>query len=173
MPGRLPGARRTRGLAIALTALLPLVAVGFVMLAWASAYGTSTVAGIRGGFTSPLDLERAASVVWLAAVFAGATSVLTVVAFFVWSWQTFANARLIAAGSTPGTGWAVGAWLIPFVNVVGPPYNLMRVDQASDDTRPGARWLIVTWAVLFWAWTEAKRGRSSGSGPLVERQSGL
>jgi hypothetical protein len=138
--------RPTRAMANVLTGVFVLLVVASVAVAFVGAQRAGIRAGHAGWQQDVLDanemLRRA-----LMAEFIG--FVLAIVIFPIWSWKLFNNARLMARGSAPAPGWAIFAWLIPFVNYVLPGVHLARVDRISGRSGTGAVPLIVAWNLLF------------------------
>jgi hypothetical protein len=81
----------------------------------------------------------------------------TVVAFLVWFRRAYSNLPALGAESLRfSSGWAVGAWFVPFLNLVRPKQLADDVWRASDPTLPaqvGAAWKQQRVAsLLHWWW---------------------
>ena len=110
-------------------------------------------------------LGRSATIGWLAL----GSQVATAVLFVVWIHRTYANLTSLGArGQRFGTGWAVGAWFVPFLNLVRPKQIVDDTWRASDpDGSVGEQWttravpgFVHLWWGLFVAagvltWTSA------------------
>ena len=84
----------------------------------------------------------------------------TVVAFLVWFRRAYRNLPALGAESLRfSSGWAVGAWFVPFLNLVRPKQIADDIWRASDPAlpaQPGASWkqqrvpfLLHGWWALF------------------------
>ena len=81
----------------------------------------------------------------------------TVVAFLVWFRRAYRNLPALGAESLRfSSGWAVGAWFVPFLNLVRPKQLADDIWRASDPTLPaqaGAAWKQQRVAsLLHWWW---------------------
>jgi hypothetical protein len=81
----------------------------------------------------------------------------TVVAFLVWFRRAYRNLPALGAESLRfPSGWAVGAWFVPFLNLVRPKQLADDIWRASDPTLPaqvGAAWKQQRVAsLLHWWW---------------------
>jgi hypothetical protein len=81
----------------------------------------------------------------------------TVVAFLVWFRRAYSNLPALGAESLRfSSGWAVGAWFVPFLNLVRPKQLADDIWRASDPTLPaqvGAAWKQQRVAsLLHWWW---------------------
>jgi hypothetical protein len=81
----------------------------------------------------------------------------TVVAFLVWFRRAYRNLPALGAESPRfSSGWAVGAWFVPFLNLVRPKQLADDIWRASDPTLPaqaGAAWKQQRVAsLLHWWW---------------------
>ncbi len=81
---------------------------------------------------------------------------LGIFAFIPWFHRAYANLpRMGVQGMRYGTGWAIGAWFIPFFNLVRPKQIANDIDRASD---PEAIVTTSAWherapaALLHWWW---------------------
>jgi Domain of unknown function (DUF4328) len=92
----------------------------------------------------------------LAQVLQSCAYLLTGVGFLVWFHRAYTN--LIALGREPlpySPGWAIGAWLVPFLNLVRPKRMMDIVWRGSDPDRP---WPDGFWrnrpvhALVHWWW---------------------
>jgi hypothetical protein len=81
----------------------------------------------------------------------------TVVAFLVWFRRAYRNLPAFGAESLRfSSGWAVGAWFVPFLNLVRPKQLADDIWRASDPAlppQPGAAWKQQRVpALLHWWW---------------------
>lgn len=145
--------RRAATLAVSLlviTIAVHLVAIAFDLLE------RGVIADIQSGH---VDLaaanasdtrQRAAGILQLVAL------VLTAVAFLFWFRQAYRNLPSLGVRKLRfKPGWAVGAWFVPFVNLVRPKAIANDIWRASDPEREpqGMRW--IEWPVsplLHWWW---------------------
>jgi len=93
----------------------------------------------------------------------------TGIAFIIWFYRAHVNLwALGAAAVRHGSGWAIGAWFIPFFNLVRPKSMANDVWKASDPELPAPvgieRWSKValpTFLAIWWAvWVLANVGNS-------------
>jgi len=81
----------------------------------------------------------------------------TIVAFLVWFRRAYRNVPALGAESLRfSSGWAVGAWFVPFLNLVRPKQLADDIWRASDPAlpaQPGAAWKQQRVPVLLhWWW---------------------
>jgi Domain of unknown function (DUF4328)/Protein of unknown function (DUF2510) len=81
----------------------------------------------------------------------------TGVTFLVWFWRAYRNLPVLGAKSLRfSSGWAVGAWFVPFLNLVRPKQMTDDIWRASDPAlpaRPGTAWKQQRVpALLHWWW---------------------
>jgi len=107
-------------------ALVGLLALGAVVDLLGLLTGWRYAAGIQGLLSDPLaDASAVSGVERVYALLGGAqllTSGCTIVLWLVWQYRTYGAVRDLGA---PGLlrysqGWSVGAWFVPFVNLVRP-----------------------------------------------------
>jgi hypothetical protein len=73
----------------------------------------------------------------LLAVLQAGAYLLTSVGFLVWFHRAYTNLRALGMEPLPHTpGWAVGAWLVPLLNLVRPKRMMNTIWQGSDPDRP-------------------------------------
>ena len=100
------------------------------------------------------------------------TLVAAVVAFIMWFHRAYKNlSALGATGLRYGTGWAIGAWFVPFLNLWRPKQIANDIWRASDPSlrpdqgidwreRPVPGFLTawwVVWIVSIYAWSISTR----------------
>jgi hypothetical protein len=82
-------------------------------------------------------LARSDTIGWLALGIQLATAVL----FIAWMHRTYANLAPLGARQRFGTGWAVGSWFVPFLNLIRPKQIVDDAWRASDPDRSvGPQW---------------------------------
>jgi len=82
------------------------------------------------------------------------------VAFIVWFYRAHVNVRALGArGVRHGSGWAIGAWFIPFFNLVRPKAMANDVWRTSDPSLAApverARWSGVELSGVLFGWWAA------------------
>jgi hypothetical protein len=82
----------------------------------------------------------------------------TATAFIAWFHRAYSNLRRLDGGSARwGTGWAIGAWFVPFLNFVRPRAIAIDIWIGSDPARPKGRppltektpWFLSVWWAVF------------------------
>lgn len=81
-----------------------------------------------------------------------AAALVSFVLFVVWLYRGYRSNRVDAARLPRGAGWAIGAWFIPFVNLVLPALVVHDLNQASRPLGEARAGLVTTWWVSFVAW---------------------
>jgi hypothetical protein len=146
LPGYVAAGARGRTV-VALLLAEALVQGGFVT---ALQFSVRTVDGAPVLALSPLA-------VLLMSVAVLVVMVLTITFFCMWLYRAHANLRALGVFGTRSSGWAVGSFFVPFVNLVVPYYVVKEVMVGSDDrtigrgTHPGeppGRAPVVGW---WWA----------------------
>lgn len=124
------GVQSTRGLATALSVLVPMVAVLSLlgvaldpMEIRVEDQQTTLFQGWMGVLTS---------IVWVAAAAVALT----------WAYRVVANARLVGDPTRPSPGWAVGSWFIPLANYVLP---FLVLKEAWTKSRVGYMAVFALW----------------------------
>ncbi|WP_330328968.1 DUF4328 domain-containing protein [Streptomyces sp. NBC_00536] len=142
--------RSPSGLATALTVLLAVA--GAVDLA-AGLIGFGTEDGAGAGFGADDPLTRETLLLGSVALVQLALLVATGVVFIIW----FHRVRVNGGAFRPdlfsqGPGWAIGAWFVPFLNLVRPFRIAKEIWAASVQAGPdgSARALSVTPITLWW-----------------------
>lgn len=140
MPGEQPGHGLMRGTAL-LAILTTAVAVLDVVLAtWAKA-GTLPMSATEAGV--------AARAIQFVSV--GGWAMLAIM-FLAWVHRVVANARA-THGVQASPAWAVGAWFVPFGNLLLPYVPLRRVWEAGPADSPA--WLPLAWWLAWVAYLGA------------------
>ncbi len=106
-----------------------------------------------------------------------ATLVAATLVFIMWFHRAYKNlSALGATGLRYGTGWAIGAWFVPFLNLWRPKQIANDIWRASDPAAPpdqGIDWREkpvpgfltawwVVWVVSIYAWNVSTRFYFSG-----------
>ncbi|MFJ6478947.1 MULTISPECIES: DUF4328 domain-containing protein [unclassified Streptomyces] len=143
------------GLAIALTVLFALV-IGFdvfgVYVDWNSRSILERLLADSAA-VSDAELDQADRLAVRAGMFQGQAAIVTGIVFIIWFLRVRTNAEVFAPGAEKlPRGWAIGAWFIPFANLVL-PYRIAVTTWISS-TPFGAdgqqRWFRLTLVNLWW-----------------------
>jgi uncharacterized protein DUF4328 len=89
------------------------------------------------------DLDLSETVGGFVALFQFLCLVGTAIAFCVWMYKAHANLRVLNVRELRyKSGWAAGAWFVPFLNLVRPCQIAQEIWRASDPSAPrrDARW---------------------------------
>lgn len=83
--------------------------------------------------------------------------VVSLVVFIVWMWRAHAAGDRLRPGDRKySKGWTIGAWFIPFANVVLPRRVMTEIERIAIAPREGGRvtqgWRTTRTAVVGWAW---------------------
>jgi len=93
----------------------------------------------------------------------------TGIVWLTWLYRAYGNLGLVGSKrSRFSQGWAVGCWLIPFVNLVRAYQTMkdlwLRSESLNDrdgyDNLPAPAFLAVWWG-MFWTWAAVERGFGS------------
>jgi hypothetical protein len=169
--GFVPIVRRSRFVvaALALTALLDLAAI------WADAREIRLVNRIiAGDFPSTDELDASDNRQTVVAVSQLFVLVATVVVFLIWFSRAYKNLAALGARDLRfSTGWAIGSWLVPILNLWRPKQITDDIWRASDPDAPpeqGSAWrssvvpgfLMVWWIVwILSSWVGNAAGRAA------------
>ena len=127
----LEGRARWAKLLLGLSGLLALVSV-FLFLERASAFETFID---TGDFR---DWERSDDRFALVGLPQTAVGIATIVLFLVWFHRAYKNLPALGARRLRWTaGWSIGAWFVPFLNLVRPKAIANDIWKASDPELPG------------------------------------
>ena len=150
------GLRSIGGLSIALTVLL-WTGVGLSVLALIDAL--ASLVWLQGKDPDGDDFwfEQPATWALLSGVLAIVTFAVLLATVVVWCvWQNFATKNVLAWGGVPrrGSGWAVGAWFVPIINLWWPAQNvhdLLRLSTPGlgPGSMPGRQ---LSEPVIGWWW---------------------
>jgi len=88
-----------------------------------------------GAYVSDLALEQNDSVVQLVALLTVGLFVLTAIAYMVWMHRAYKNLAAFAYAPAHGTGWAIGAWIVPILNLFRPFQMVREIHTYSDPDR--------------------------------------
>ncbi|TDC49921.1 DUF4328 domain-containing protein [Jiangella ureilytica] len=147
-----------RGLRIALTVLLVLVALAGLLSVVAFAGRVALMVDyLDTGLLDQSEAQSADDFVNGSEVIWGLLFVAIVVVFIVWQYRHAKNARLLGAAQdgVAGPGWAIGGWFIPLANWVIPARNLYVTGRASDlegqraGTGGRGPGIVIAWAICF------------------------
>jgi hypothetical protein len=85
----------------------------------------------------------------------GITMLPAGIAFFFWIHRCVANALIMDRYSRVGSpGWAVGAYFVPFANLVIPCMTMVRLASSAFKYRPdgGMTTVVIVWWISFMVW---------------------
>jgi hypothetical protein len=156
---------------LAITALLSIVSV-FVYLDRASLI--SDLLGDAGS-VSPSDVQSADDRVRTFALLGLASYVVTGIVFVVWFQRCYKNAQALGVSNLRfSSGWAAGAWFVPFLNLVRPKQIADDIWKGTDPDAPAMQnssWMAARVPGLLHAWWGVlRRGRRSESRRRVAGQ---
>jgi hypothetical protein len=119
--------------------------------------------------------RRAGEVAVIAGVVASLCCVATYVALAVWCGRMYRNLFTFSSGDLRFTpGWGVGAWFVPFLNLVRPKQIVDDIWRATDpEVGPSRSWrgapvskgVHVWWALLLITIVFAPKGNGEGEPP--------
>lgn len=72
-------------------------------------------------------------------------SVVVGLAFIVWLRRLYGNLRVLSGPTRFGTGWAIGAWFVPFLNLLRPKQIVDEIWTESGSTDEGVSPLVHVW----------------------------
>ncbi|MFJ3966191.1 DUF4328 domain-containing protein [Streptomyces sp. NPDC090036] len=157
-PYAAPDARDVRlraPLATALTVLFALVIASDVCILYADWNLHSLMERVLADSTavSDAELDRGTRLTGLAATLQGNAVIVTGIVFIVWFHRVRTNAEAFAPGADKlKTGWAIGAWFIPFANL-WLPYRIAVTTWGSSTPSAadgGHRRFPLTLVNLWW-----------------------
>lgn len=147
---------RLRALSVALSVLLPIVAVACLLAAVLLLFRAYLVSRVLDGRS--LDRDVAGATDSLVIVF-GVLQVLLMlvigVVFIVWQHRHARNAQLLGSQSALGPEWAVGGWFIPVANFVLPAMQIFTASRYSDLSAPSAPGRRGRGAPIVFGWAAA------------------
>ena len=155
--------RRTQSLAWVVMAALALNAVlSVIAFAEDRSYHNIIQRAMAGDLVSLSQAQSADDRVHAIAWAAIALYVVTGLLFIVWFNEAYKNvSRLGVSGARWSAGWSVGAWFVPFLNLVRPKQILNDIWRGSDPRLPAGSslswdnppWLYqVWWGLWILAW---------------------
>ncbi|HEY9411718.1 MAG TPA: DUF4328 domain-containing protein, partial [Jiangellaceae bacterium] len=148
---------RLRPLSVALSALLPIVALACLLAAVLLLFRAYLVSRVLDGRSLDPDVAEATdSLVIVFGVLQVLLMLVIGVVFLVWQHRHARNAQLLGSQSALGPEWAVGGWFIPVANFVLPGMQIFTASRFSDlsaAAAPGRRGrgapIVVGWAVAL------------------------
>ena len=155
-----PSARfeSVRGLANATVVLLAVTA----LLAIASAFVSLDRATVASDFlddpasVSLSEVQDADDRVQLTGVLAVASYIVTGIVFVIWFQRCYKNSQALGASHLRfSSGWAAGAWFVPFLNLVRPKQIADDIWKSTDPAAPaqqGSSWMANSVPPLINAW---------------------
>lgn len=147
---------RLRPLSVALSVLLPIVALACLLAAVLLLFRAYLVSRVLDGRS--LDRDVAGATDSLVIVF-GVLQVLLMlvigVVFIVWQHRHARNAQLLGSQSALGPEWAVGGWFIPVANFVLPGMQIFTASRFSDLSAAAAPGRRGRGAPIVFGWAAA------------------
>lgn len=128
---------------LALDALVGVVGVGLAF--WSSSVIGRWLADIEA--VDPAEAQRHDDVYLATGVVSALLVLASAVLFVVWLRRAYGSNRVDPAALRFGAGWTIGAWFVPFLNLVR-PFGLVRdLGRGLGDRAAGAglRWLVPAW----------------------------
>lgn len=145
---RLRGIARWTVIAIAVDMALSLVTIA-VAARQLSTLSVTEFTPIEDYMATTAGLQIAMNVAGMAAIAAG-------ILFVVWFYRAYQNLVPLKTQGRFSSGWAIGAWLIPILNLFRPKQianDIWRTSDPSLPAEPGTAWLQVKVApLLHWWW---------------------
>ena len=131
--------RSVQGLGISLYALFGvLVVIDLVAIAVAIHRKSLFERILAGGDFTVREADLSDSLYFVVAVFQVAVNVAIFVVWLIWFYrarvnaEAYWNAERYGKGLRHGKGWAIGAWFVPFLNMVRPKSITDDIARASD-----------------------------------------
>ncbi len=149
-----------RSLALALTILLPLVALVAGLAAWTHLDRASLIEDTFRDDRFDIDVARAAEIDDVEeradALMGGYVLAVLVTGgvFIAWQHRHAVNAQALGARGGLGPPWAIGAWFVPLGSFVLPAVQLHQSSRASDVAPPPGRAgrgrpIVIAWMVVW------------------------
>ncbi len=115
----------------------------------------STVDGLSDGSASVGDFQNAQDLVEVTEVIGGVAVLVATVFFIAWFYRAYRNlTRLSVAQLRFRSGWAIGAWFVPVLNLVMPKQianDIWRASSPAADVTTSA-WRSLRVSTLIHAW---------------------
>jgi eukaryotic-like serine/threonine-protein kinase len=147
-----------RGLANATTGLLAVTGLLSIASAFVSFDRASRIGDFLGdpNSVSPSDLEGADDRVRVVAVLGLASYLVTGIVFVVWFQRCYKNSQALGASNLRfSSGWAAGAWFVPFLNLVRPKQIADDIWRSTDPDAPALQtssWMAARVPALLHVW---------------------
>jgi hypothetical protein len=141
-----------RGMGLAASILIGVVAVSTWATAWSDWYSYQTV---RKFADDPDRLAEAGLVSGSLGIVAALALFAAAVVFIVWLWRVRWNAEMFCRGEHRFTrGWVLGSWICPVVNLWYPKQVVDDIVAASDPRTPPQTPTLrdIPGTRLVWAW---------------------
>ncbi|MGH2809179.1 MAG: DUF4328 domain-containing protein [Actinomycetota bacterium] len=122
--------------------------IGVNLLATSNRFASSDPEQIFEGFFAQMTLFNLLSVFWY----------VTAIVFLIWFYRAYQNMAALGVYARWSSGWAIGAWLIPILNLFRPKQMADDIWRSSDPTlpeNPGHLWLSGKVAPLLHYWWAA------------------
>lgn len=140
--------------------------IWWVLLVLAATYATSAILTLAahglGEYTAPARLDRfggadvALSIIGL---LQSVLSIATAVIFIIWFYRAYENLRAVSgAGPKRSSGWTIGAWFVPILDLVLPKLMLDDVWRSSEPDparHPSEARVPAFHHLWWWIWVAA------------------
>ena len=148
MPTRVRPLLRVRSLGTAVQCSLGVVIAVTVFSAWSTWNRRSFLVDVREGRDriTPASADEVDSLVQAAGILALLLLVVTAVLWVIWFQRAYKNVSTVH-DVEHGTGWAIGAWFVPFLNLVRPFQMAREIVVETPSPR-----LTKAPALLGWWW---------------------
>jgi hypothetical protein len=152
--------RDQRGLTLALTIGFGAMVAASALFAVALANRLSVVRDLRAGHFDNLvqRVQDADDFASNASALYSVTQLVLVVLFIIWMFRAAKNNEALGrTGARFGPGWSIGAWFIPFANLVIPVLIMQDLWRGSTSAvrRGDAGWRTASGSVLIACWWTA------------------
>ena len=147
-----------RGLANATIVLLAITALLSIASVFVYLDRASLISDLLGdaGTVSPSDVESADERVQAFALLGIASYVVTGIVFVIWFQRCYKNSQALGTSNLRfSSGWAAGAWFVPFLNLVRPKQIADDIWKSTDPDAPAMQnssWMAARVPGLLHAW---------------------
>jgi hypothetical protein len=148
MQGGRPPMQSLKGLSVALTVLLIIMALITVGAAGALFNRASLIDDLLGSSPPSFsEMEDADDLVAGSLLAYFLFFVAVAVVFIIWQFRHAKNAESLGFRGGLGPGWAIGGWFIPFANFVLPGMQLFGSSKPANRGRGAG--IVIAWAIVF------------------------
>ena len=141
--------------AIALDMVVSLIigAIGFNQAATSARFAGSEPEEFFQDFAAQISVFNLINIVWTASG----------IVFVIWFYRAYQNLSALRTSGRFGTGWALGAWLVPILNLFRPKQiadDIWRTSEPTLPENPGNLWVTGKVAPIVHGWWAAWIGGS-------------